>query len=121
MLTEGREVIHHLGKILYLPKANALLLKHALKFKPDLFLSFSSPYAAQVSSILRKPHIAFDDTEHARLGTDDVPAVYRSGAKPRIIQRRNLPKQTLFNGYMELCYFILITLSLIHLSCSCWE
>lgn len=54
-----------IGKIFFLIKANSLLFKLANKFKPDLFLSFGSPYAAQVSKILGKPHIAFDDTEHA--------------------------------------------------------
>jgi len=32
-----------------------------------LFLSFGSAYAAHVSKLLGKPHIAFDDTEHAKL------------------------------------------------------
>jgi uncharacterized protein len=93
-----------LGKILYLPKANALLLKHALKFKPDLFLSFSSPYAAQVSSILRKPHIAFDDTEHARLGRMMYRPFTDLVLSPQSYKGEISPKQTLFNGYMELCY-----------------
>ena len=92
------------GKLAYLPKANTLLLKHAISFKPDLFLSFSSPYAAQVSWLMRKPHIAFDDTEHARLGqlmyrpfTDLVlsPDSYRGKPDKR---------QQLFKGYLELCY-----------------
>ena len=38
-----------------------------IKLKPDIFLSMASPYAAQVSSILRKPSITFDDTEHATM------------------------------------------------------
>lgn len=93
-----------IGKFLYLPKANWILYKEARKFKPDLFMSFSSPYAAQVSKLLGKPHIAFDDTEHAKLGrlmyrpfTDIVlsPDSYR-GDKAK--------NQTLFNGYMELLY-----------------
>ena len=53
-----------LGKIFNMFLINFKLLKISLKFKPDLFLSFSSPYAAQVSFILRKPHIALTDTEH---------------------------------------------------------
>ena len=92
------------GKLLYFPKANTLLYKKAKEFNPDLFLSFSSPYAAQVSSLFRKPHIALDDTEHARLGrwlyrpfTNIVlsPACYKGTASK---------KQNLFNGYLELCY-----------------
>lgn len=93
-----------LGKLLYLPKANALLLKHALRFKPDLFLSFSSPYAAQVSSILRKPHIAFDDTEHARLGRLMYRPFTNLVLSPESYKGKISHKQKLFNGYMELCY-----------------
>lgn len=54
-----------LGKMIYLFWANIQLLYKALSFKPDLFVSFVSPYAAQVSFILRKPHVALNDTEHA--------------------------------------------------------
>jgi len=53
-----------LGKLFYMLVADVKILKIALKFKPDLFLSFSSPYAAQVSYMLNKPHIALTDTEH---------------------------------------------------------
>ena len=56
-----------LGKILYLPVSDFLIYKKSKKFKPDLFLSFGSMYAAHVSKLLHKPHIAFDDTEHSTL------------------------------------------------------
>ena len=49
-------------------KANFQLYKLAKYFEPDLFLSFASPYAGQVATILKKPHISFTDTEHAKLG-----------------------------------------------------
>lgn len=93
-----------LGKFLYLPKANWILFKEARKFKPDLFMSFSSPYAAQVSKLFRKPHIAFDDTEHAKLGR----VMYRPFTdvvlSPDSYRGEKVTKQTLFNGYMELLY-----------------
>jgi predicted glycosyltransferase len=93
-----------IGKFGYLPKANWLLFKQALKFKPDLFMSFSSPYAAQVSSLFRKPHIAFDDTEHAWLGR----LMYRPFTdlvlSPDSYNGTISKKQKLFNGYMELLY-----------------
>jgi predicted glycosyltransferase len=102
--TRGKGSNQFLGKILYLPKADLFLLKEALRFKPDIFLSFASPYAAQVSAILRKPHIAFDDTEHAKLGQ----LFYRPFTKlilsPRAYMGKRSAKQKFFNGYMELCY-----------------
>lgn len=52
------------GKILNLPFVNLNLLIQALKGIPDIFVSFSSPYAAQVACLLGKPHIALNDTEH---------------------------------------------------------
>ena len=53
-----------IGKLFYMVIADIRLIKVALKFKPDLYISFSSPYAAQVSYLFRKPHIALTDTEH---------------------------------------------------------
>ena len=93
-----------LGKFFYLLKADLLLLRLAKIFNPDLFLSFASPYASHVSSIIRKPHIAFTDTEHAKLGifsflpfTDIVftPEVYKSDHGVNHLR---------FHGYMEQCY-----------------
>jgi predicted glycosyltransferase len=55
------------GKLLYILKADFIIYKLARKFKPDLFVSFASTYAAHVASLCRKPHIALDDTEHAKL------------------------------------------------------
>ena len=56
-----------IAKLLYMPKAVYLLLLLSRKFKPDLFLSFASPYAAQAAFLLGKHHIAITDTEHARV------------------------------------------------------
>ena len=53
------------GKLFYLFKANFQLYKYSIVFKPDLFISFASPYAAQIANYFNKPHIAFTDTEHA--------------------------------------------------------
>jgi len=41
------------------------LYRLAKEFKPDIFVSPGSPYSAHVSWLLRKPHIAFSDTEIA--------------------------------------------------------
>src|SRR5690625_537832 len=48
------------SKLIKLPLINYRLYKAARTFRPDIFLSFASPYAAHVSRLLRKPHIAFD-------------------------------------------------------------
>lgn len=54
------------GKIRYILKADLFIWKQARKFKPDLFMSFASTYAAHASRLYGKPHIALDDTEHAK-------------------------------------------------------
>ena len=56
----------YLGKFIHIFEADYKIFKYAKQFKPDVFLSFGSAYAAQVSKILGKPHIAFDDTDHAK-------------------------------------------------------
>ncbi len=53
------------GKIFKMISADYKIYKHARSFKPDLLMSFSSPYAAQVAALLRKPHINLNDTEHS--------------------------------------------------------
>jgi len=92
------------GKLLYLFKGNYIIFKEAKKFKPDIYLSFASVYAAQVSKFFRKPHISFNDTEHAILGhllyfpfTDVV-------LTPNSFLKNLGSKQIRFNGFMELCY-----------------
>ena len=50
------------GKLFGLLKFNTQLLIVALKFKPDIFLSHGSMYAAQVAFLMRKPHISLEDS-----------------------------------------------------------
>ncbi len=93
-----------LTKLLALPIMNFKVLRVARKFKPDIFLSFASPYAAQVAWLLRKPHITFDDTEHAVFAHK----LYRPFSKvvlsPMSYFKPIEKKQLLFDSYMELCY-----------------
>lgn len=63
-IKRGKGKSSRLGKLIYMLLADLKLLFISLKNKPDLFLSFSSPYAAQVAFLLRKPHICLNDTEH---------------------------------------------------------
>lgn len=99
---KGRKSV--VGKIFYIIEADFKILYYAKKFKPDLFLSFGSPYAAHVSKLLRKPHIVFDDTEHAKYEhlmyvpfTDVI-------ITPKTFSNIFGEKQIYFDSYMELCY-----------------
>jgi hypothetical protein len=93
-----------LGKITYLFKANTIVFKEALKFKPDIFLSFASPYAAQVAWLLRKPHIAFTDTEHAKLGNYAFMPFSTKIITPDSFETDLGEKHIKFKGFMEQAY-----------------
>lgn len=92
------------GKILYLPKADYRIFKIANRFKPDLFLSFGSMYAAHVSKLCGKPHITFDDTEFSKKEYYLYAPFTDVICTPYCFRRELGRKQIRFNGLMELCY-----------------
>mgnify|MGYP001252757273 CR=1 FL=1 len=93
-----------IGKFLYMFKADYLIFRKALKFKPDLFLSFGSIYPAHASFLLRKPHLAFDDTEHSTGQYKLYSPFTEVVLIPSCFTKDLGKKQIRFNGYMELCY-----------------
>ncbi len=99
---KGRDGL--LGKFFYLLKANYQLYHLGKGFKPDLFISFSSPYAAQVSTILKIPHIAFTDTEHAKLGILAFLPFSNYVITPKVYKNDLGKKHIRFDGYMEQSY-----------------
>lgn len=103
-VSRGRGRKGLLGKFFYILEADYRLLKLAKKFNPDLFLSFGSAYAAHVSRLLRKPHIAFDDTEHAKLEHLMYVPFTNVILTPSCFFKKLGSKQKFFDGYMELCY-----------------
>ena len=100
----GRGGVGLVGKFFYMIRADLFLLIHAIHFKPDIFVSFSSPYAAQVSWLIRKPHIAFTDTEHATLGNLVCTPFSKVVCTPSCYTLDFGKKHFRFEGYMELSY-----------------
>jgi predicted glycosyltransferase len=92
------------GKILYMLVADFRLLRRTRKFKPDVYLSFVSPYAAQVAWLRRKPHIAFDDTEHAKIARKFYLPFSKLVLTPFCFELDIGSKQRYFNSFMELSY-----------------
>ncbi len=92
------------GKILYIPIADFRIYKIAKTFRPDLFLSFGSFYAAHAANLLNKPHIAFDDTEHARVEHFLYAPFTDVICTPECFKKRFRGNHIRFKGYMELCY-----------------
>jgi predicted glycosyltransferase len=98
----GRKTLF--GKLLYIIYADLVIYKVAKKFKPDLFLSFASTYAAHVSRFMVKPHIVLDDTEHAKLELMMYSPFSDVILNPSCFWRQFSPKQLFFDSYMELFY-----------------
>jgi uncharacterized protein len=94
---------HFFGKFFYLLLADIKLLRLAIEWKPDVFLSFGSPYAAHTAKMLKKPHIAMTDTEHAKLGLLSFAPFSDCMIVPESFYKFD-HKQIRFNGFFELCY-----------------
>jgi predicted glycosyltransferase len=92
------------GKFVYLIKTDLQLLKLARKIKPDLLLSFASPYLANLALLTKIPMVVFDDTEQNRL----VQKIYSSCSAaivvPSCFGKTLNKRQFRFDGYYELAY-----------------
>jgi len=84
-------------------KYSLLVYLEARKFKPDVFLSHGSIYAAWVSKFLKKPHISFEDTgnnEQVRLYLPFTDVVLTSSVFPKEYG----VKQIRYLGHHETAY-----------------
>jgi Uncharacterized protein conserved in archaea len=91
-------------KALNIPRLDLKMYEAVRKFRPDLFLGFGSIRNAHVSRLMRKPAIAFDDTEPSPIEhmlyvpfTDAIltPACFRKDFGRKHIR---------YDGYVELAY-----------------
>lgn len=92
------------GKLALWPRLTGIVVKQGLAFKPDLLISFSSPYAACASRFLGKPHVAFDDTENAGLNRLFCRPFTALVVSPNCYEGEIAANQELFDGFMELSY-----------------
>lgn len=91
------------GKIFGLFKFDLRMLKNALSYKPDVFLSHGSIYAAQIAWILRKPHISFEDTfnfEQINLYKPFTNIILTADYVHPDLGKKNI----MYSGYHELAY-----------------
>lgn len=102
--SRGRGADGWLGKVLYLIRADYQLSKLAKQLRPDLLLSFGSPYLAHVARLFNIPMVVFDDTEDNRL----VQRIYVRSASiivvPVCFGKDLGSRQRRFDGYYELAY-----------------
>ncbi len=103
-LSRGKGSKTLLGKFFYLFKANLRIYEYSIIFQPDLFISFASPYAAQIASYFNKPHIAFTDTEHAKLGIASFLPFTDIIITPKTFKGNLGHNHIKFDGYMEDAY-----------------
>ncbi len=99
----GKPFKNIVGKMWGMIKFDLLLLKIALRFKPDILLSAGSIYAAQVAWFLHKPHITFEDTgnmEQVRLYKPFSKIILVSTAFHKELGK----KQIRYKGYHEWAY-----------------
>ena len=101
----GKKYKSTAGKIFGLIKFDLMEFLEALKFKPDLFLSAGSMYAAHAAFLYRKPHFAFEDTfnmEQVKLYLPFTKKLFAS----KIPDGINIDKDKIFlyRGYHELAY-----------------
>jgi len=99
----GNKFKSSLGKLIGLLQFNLRMLVAAAGFRPDIFLSHGSIYAAQVSWLLRKPHISFEDTgniEQVRLYRPFTRVILTSDVFPYSYGE----KQIRYKGHHELAY-----------------
>ncbi len=99
----GKKYNGLIGKIWGLLKFDALMWKTALSFKPHLFLSHGSPYAAHAAFLLGKIHISLEDT-----GNNEQVNLYLPFTKfvltSNDFHRDYKSKQIRYNSCHELAY-----------------
>jgi len=103
-LNRGTGSSSFLGKILYLLKANLIFLKLMRNYKPDLVISFSTPYSHLVAKLLGIPNIAFTDTERAYMHKYLTFPFVDYILTPSCYKENLGEKHIYFNGFMELSY-----------------
>ena len=82
----------------------AKLISLSKVFKPDILLSVASPAAAWTAAVLHKPHLAFDDTEAARLGKLLYLPLTHRVYTPAPFETELGQRQVRYEGYHELAY-----------------
>jgi uncharacterized protein len=99
----GRKYNKPWAKIWGLLEFDAKMILAARKFKPDLFLSHGSMYAAHAAFILGKPHIALEDTFNKEQLIFSMP--FTSSVLTGDYDHPVLGKKEIrYSGYHELAY-----------------
>lgn len=93
-----------LNKVTGMLRNIVAIYRAARKFKPDVFFSFYSPFAAQVGWLMRKPVIGFADTEFAKLSIKLTKPFTTYSFTPACFTTELGTNHFRFRGYMETFY-----------------
>lgn len=99
----GRKYSSKFGKLWGLLEFDLKEVYHAIRFKPDIFVSLGSIYASHASFILRKPNISLEDTyniEQVRLYKPFTNCILTSDYDHPLKSEKILK----YAGYHELAY-----------------
>lgn len=100
----GRNMPNLVSKALDLPIKDFRFARYISRIRPDLVASVSSPYSAQACKALSVPHIAFTDTEVARIILRLTVPFSEVVCTPDCFELDLGPKQLRYRGYHELAY-----------------
>lgn len=101
----GRERLGLARKLIDMFCTDYKMYKIAKDFKPDVLVGESSMMAAQVSKLVKRPSIIFDDTEHAIEHYLLFAPFADVICTPSCYKRKVNPKKHIkYNGYKELAY-----------------
>ena len=100
----GKKYTKTIQKLWGMVKFDFKMLSVSLRFHPDIFLSAGSMYAAQISWLLRKPHISIEDTynmEQVRLYRPFTELILTGDYEHPLMSAKNEFRMA---GYNELAY-----------------
>jgi len=100
--SRGKGESSKMGKVFYFPVGVIRQLVRALKFKPDLFMDFSTIYSGPAAWLTGKPYIAFTDTQHSGVHRKLIRAFCRAVYTPDCFEGDYGEKHHRFHGLMEL-------------------
>jgi len=100
----GKAANSLMGKAFNIIKTDFKLFRQVRGFNPDLVISLSSPVATHISFFLRKPCIAFEDTECAGLVHKSYLPFSNVVITPSCFNKNFGEKQIAISSYKELGY-----------------
>lgn len=103
-INRGKGAKSLLGKLIYSVWADLLILYWSIRFRPDVFLSHGSHYAAHVAWLLRRSAICTGDSDHIKVNAKILIPYIDTLITPLVYTNNYGDKHIRFNGYTELLH-----------------